>query len=144
MFCVVKLFGIKTFGEDRMNEQIKNFPHWHCVVIGLLFGILMFCFGYYRCKQNLYNQWSKTVEIRQQLEAAQRHQQEATDAISRAATANKDTERKIGESREISKGIQRSIEDGRRSLNESARLLDECQSIIDEVVDAGEGDPAED
>jgi hypothetical protein len=117
-----------------MNEKLKNFPHWRCIGIGLLFGILMFCFGYYRCKQDLYNQWSKTAEVRQQLETAQRYQQEATDAISRAATANQTTEREIGESRGISEGIQRSIEASRDSLNESARLLDECQSILDEVV----------
>lgn len=133
MYCVEKLSGIRTIGES-MNEKIKNFNHWYCIGLALLFGITMFCFGYYRCKQNLYNQWRKTVEIRQQLEAAQRNQQEAADAISRAVTANQIVEREIGESRAISEGIRSNIEESRRGLDESARLLDECQSIIDEVV----------
>lgn len=133
MFSVEKLSGIRTIGES-MNEKIKNFNHWYCVGFTLLFGITMFCFGYYRCQQDLHNQWRKTVEIRQQLEAAQRNQQEAADAISRAVTANQTVEREIDESRAISEGIQRSIDESRSSLNESARLLDECQSIIDEVV----------
>lgn len=133
MFYVEKPSGIRTIGES-MNEKIKTFNHWYCVGFALLFGITMFCFGYYRCQQDLHNQWDKAVEIKQQLEAAQRNQQEATDAISRAVTANQTVEREIGESREISEGIRSSIEESRRSLNESARLLDECQSIIDEVV----------
>ena len=122
---------------EKYKEAIR--PFVFLLVYATVYFMLGYGFGCYRTRQAVRAEWERVADVKQQLEQAQKHQRAATREINEAAGATKDAQREVISSRAAVAEIERSTGESQRQLAESRRLLDECQSILYQVVERGKG-----
>lgn len=108
--------------EVKMNEKNITYIFYAAVVV-----VLVYLFS------QLFSERERIDDLKQQLDAVKTNQHQLTEQIEAAGVTNSEVTDIITDSGKQVNGIAESNKSITADIEESGRIIDQCQSIIDEI-----------